>query len=105
AVERDLTRKFDPLLERNQAVAATVEASLELLSSAERQRYTELAIFPQDVPIPLARAAELWRLTARLKADRAEDLVALRIAPLSLLDYDGGSGLLHLHEVLRRYLI
>ena len=54
---------FDPArdaLERDQAVAATVEASLELLDPDERQRYAELSIFPQDVPIPLERAAELW---------------------------------------------
>jgi hypothetical protein len=111
AVERDLARKGVVALdvardvsERDQAVAATVEASLELLLPAERQRYAELAIFPQDVPIPLGRAAELWRLSAGLEADPAEDLVATSLEPLSLVDYDGNSGLLRLHDVLRSYL-
>ncbi len=111
AVERDLARKgvlaFDPAhdaLERDQAVAATVEASLELLDAAERQRYTELAIFPQDVPIPLASAAELWQITAGLDAAQAEELVSSRLEPLSLLDYDAGSGTLRVHDVLRGYL-
>ncbi|MGH8508925.1 MAG: NB-ARC domain-containing protein [Gammaproteobacteria bacterium] len=111
AVERDLARKgvlaFDPArdaLERDQAVAATVEASLELLDPAERQRYAELAIFPQDVPIPLVRAAQLWQLTAGLDSDQAEDLVASRLDPLSLLDYDGGTDMLRLHDVLHSYL-
>jgi len=110
AVERDLARKgvlaFDPArdaVERDQAVAATVEASLELLNPAERQRYLELAIFPQDVPIPLARATELWQLTAALDSAQGEDLIASRLEPLSLLDYDGDSGMLRLHDVLRRY--
>jgi hypothetical protein len=110
AVERDLTRKsvvaFDPArnaVERDQAVAATVEASLELLDDDERRRYAELAIFPQDVPIPLARAAELWQLTAGLASDQAEDLVTSRLDPLSLLDYNGESGTIQLHDVLRRY--
>jgi len=106
AVELDLARKgvlaFDA--ERDQAVAAMVEASLELLGPAERQRYTELAIFPQDVAIPLARAAELWHLTGGLDAYQAEHLVASLLEPLSLLDYDGESGLLRLHDVLRSYL-
>lgn len=111
AVGRDLGRHgvaaFDPdrdVLERDQAVAATVEASLALLKPAERQRYAELAVFPQDVPIPLARAAELWRLTAALDEDDSRDLVAKRLDPLSLLDYDARAGLLRLHDVLRRYL-
>lgn len=98
---------FDPdsdVLERDQAVAATVEASLALLKPAERQRYTELAVFAQDVPIPLARAAELWRLSAGLDEDASRDLVAKRLDPLSLLDYDARAGLLQLHDVLRRYL-
>ena len=110
AVERDLTRKgvlaFDPAqsaVERDQAVAATVEASLELLDADERRRYTELAIFPQDVPIPLARAAELWQLTSGLASDAAEELVTGRLDPLSLLDYNGESDTLHLHEMLRSY--
>ena len=110
AVERDLTRKgvlaFDPAqsaVERDQAVAATVEASLELLDADERRRYTELAIFPQDVPIPLARAAELWQLTSGMASDAAEELVTGRLDPLSLLDYNGESDTLHLHEMLRSY--
>lgn len=111
AVARELDRRglvaFDPdgdVLQRDQAVAATVEASLALLKPAERQRYAELAVFPQDVPIPLARAAELWRLTAALDEDDSQDLVARRLDPLSLLDYDAGAGLLRLHDVLRRIL-
>jgi hypothetical protein len=110
AVERDLTRKgvlaFDPAhsaVERDQAVAATVEASLELLDADERQRFTELAIFPQGVPIPLARAAELWQLTSGLPSDVAEELITRRLDPLSFLDYNGESETLHLHDMLRRY--
>jgi NB-ARC domain len=110
AVERELTRKgvlaFDPTRsagDRDKTVAATVEASLELLDANERQRYTELAIFPQDVPIPLFRAAELWQLTAGLTAAQAEDLITLRLDPLSLIDYNGESATVQQHDVLRRY--
>jgi hypothetical protein len=39
---------------RNQAVAKTIGVSLELLNPAERARYAELAVFPEDSNIPLA---------------------------------------------------
>ncbi len=111
AVEREMNRKgvlaFDPATnatERDQAVAASVDASLELLSVDERQRYGELAVFPQDVPIPLARAAELWELTAGLAFEESEDLVTSRLEPLSLLDYDGGTATIQIHDVMRRYM-
>lgn len=90
--------------ERDQAVAATVEASLDLLEASERQRYRELAIFPQGVPIPLAAAAQLWQLTAQIDANQTENLVSSRLAPLSLLDYDGDTATFSLHDVLRSYL-
>ncbi|MDH4053741.1 MAG: hypothetical protein OEU93_19410, partial [Rubrivivax sp.] len=111
AVEGELMRKgvvaFDPRLqvqERDQAVAATIEASLEMLDPLERERCTELAIFPQDVVIPLAQAAALWRLTGGLDADAASDLVVTRLDPLSIVDYDGDSESLEIHDVFRRYL-
>ena len=75
-----------------------------MLAPLERQRYAELAVFPQDVPIPLAQAAELWRLTGALDMDAAADLVASQLGPLSLLDYDGAASTLHMHEVFRSYL-
>jgi hypothetical protein len=111
AVDAELTRKgvvaFDPRLQvqqRDQAVAATIDASLEMLDPMERQRCTELAIFPQDVAIPLAQAAALWRLTGGIDADAAADLVVARLDPLSIIDYDGGTEALRVHDVLRRYL-
>jgi hypothetical protein len=111
AVENELSRKsvlaFDParqVQERDQAVAATIGASLEMLDPSEGQRCAELAIFPQDVPIPLAQAAELWRLTGNLDAQEASELVLSRLDPLSLLDYDGAGQVMKMHEVLRSYL-
>ncbi len=107
----DLARKgvvaFDPREpgdQRDQAVHVSLEASLELLTPDERHRYGELSIFPQDVAIPLAVAAQLWGLTAGLDLDEATDLAASRLEPLSLLVYDGSSGSLRVHDVLRSYL-
>jgi NB-ARC domain len=110
-VNRELDRKgviaFDlanNVLQRDQAVAATVDASLELLAADERQRCAELAIFPQDVPIPLTRAAQLWELTAGLTSEQSVELLTSRLEPLSLLTYEGASKSLRLHDVLRSYL-
>jgi hypothetical protein len=111
AVDGELTRKgvlaFDPRLqpqERDQAVGATIEASLEMLEPWERQRCAELAIFPQDVAIPLDEAAALWKSTGGLDADTASDLVVAKLDPLSIVDYDGSTGALAVHDVFRRYL-
>ncbi|MCB0256750.1 MAG: hypothetical protein KDI55_23770, partial [Anaerolineae bacterium] len=89
---------------RERAVAATVEASLELLKPEQRSRYSELAIFPPETPIPLQRAWQLWQLTAGLDFEDARDLVTGRLEPLSLLDYDGTALTIRLHDVLRDYL-
>ena len=93
----------DPDSPRELAVAATVEASLELLTPDQRSRCTELAIFPPETPIPLTRAAQLWQLTAGLDYDAARELATRSLAPLSLLSYDGGSATVRLHDVLRSY--
>jgi hypothetical protein len=63
--------------------AATVDASLELLAADERQRCAELAIFPQDVAIPLTRVAQLWELTAGLTSDQSAELVTKRLEPVT----------------------
>lgn len=111
AVAAELARKgvvaFDPRQQpeqRDQAVAATIDASLDLLDAQERARCAELAVFAPDVAIPLAEAAALWRRSAGLDSDAATDLVVLRLDPLSIIDYDGSTETLRLHDVLRRYL-
>ncbi|NMG76774.1 NB-ARC domain-containing protein [Aromatoleum diolicum] len=111
AIKEDLARKgvvaFDPrrdVTERDQAVAATVDVSLVDLEPDERQRYGELSLFPQDVPIPLSRAAELWGLIAGMDEVAARTLITSRIEPLALLDYNGETETLALHDVLRSYV-
>ena len=45
--------------ERHQAVVKTIGVSLDLLSERERERYGELAIFPEDMEIPLVTLEKL----------------------------------------------
>ena len=76
-----------------------LEASLDLLDHTQRRRLVELAIFPEDVAIPLGAAAAVWDLD---ELD-AEDL-ARRFAQLSLVKLDLGGGVLRLHDVMRAWL-
>src|SRR5205807_1736616 len=48
---------------RNAAVSATLRVSFELLHAEQYARYQELAVFPQDVDIPLATLEKLWGAT------------------------------------------
>ncbi len=93
---------FDPArpADRSRAVAATVMASLSLLSSADRQRYLDLAIFPEDVDIPLDVLRLLWS-GCRVDA-LCEELVELGLVADYRLDPPGPR--LVLHDVMRAYL-
>jgi WD40 repeat protein len=86
-------------------VAATIEASMDLLTPAERSRYLELAVLPKDVDVPDAAVALLWRATAGMSAADAERLRA-RLARLRLVNarWSGRSPTVRLHDVLRSYL-
>lgn len=85
--------------ERSGAVARTIEASLAMLTPAERQRCVELAVFAEDAAIPLAVAATLWQLD---ELD-AEDM-AHRLDDMALVEFDLRRATLHLHDVLRGFL-
>ena len=81
-------------------MAATVEASLTLLDQADRERYLDLAIFPEDVDVPLTVLSLLWpghRVDAL-----CEELVGLGLAADYRLDPPGPR--LVVHDVMRAYL-
>src|SRR5262249_31911044 len=89
---------------RDRAVRATLAASMDRLPAEERTRYEELAIFPEDVDVPLATVHQLWGATAQLSARETEKL-AEKLHRLALLArFDLGQKTLRLHDVLRTYL-
>ena len=67
---------FDPRDEsdRTHAVARTIGVSLEFLSEAERARFGELGVFPEDADIGVI--ARLWAATGGLEDFETEDLVS-----------------------------
>lgn len=86
---------------RDRAVRATVESSLRLLSSPHRDRYLELAIFPEDVDVPIDIVELLWGTTGDMSPRQCRRLCRT-LVDLSLLT--GTSRIVRLHDVLRAYL-
>ena len=90
---------------REQAVAQTLGISFERLGAAERARYGEMAVFPEDADIPLATLEKLWGLTGGLDDLDTEELCD-RLHRLSLLlRFDPTTRTVRLHDVIRAYLI
>lgn len=78
-----------------------LEASIEALDAASRQRYLELAVFPEDVAIPEAAIATLWSV-AGLGPAQVRELIG-NLVDLSLARRDA-AGRLTLHDLQRDYL-
>jgi WD40 repeat protein len=90
--------------QRDQAVSRTLGVSLDVLTEAERARYEELAVFPEDMDVPVATLAKYWGRTAGLDTFDTEDISAV-LSGLSLLrDFDAAAGRIRLHDVMRKYL-
>ena len=89
---------------RNDAVAATVDAGLDLLMPGMRDRYLELAIFAEDSEIPLDLLELYWHSTAGLGRTDVER-TCLEMADLSLVsDLRLDTRTLRIHDVLRAFL-
>ncbi len=89
---------------RDQAISISLGLSLERLDKW-RDRFLELAVFPEDTDIPFVTIKKLWGQTANLDELDTED--ALRaMQRLSLFTgYDPVNKTIHLHDVIRSYLV
>ena len=85
--------------DRHAAVARTLNVSLKRLEPDERAQYQRLAVFPEDEPVPIAVAAELWGMKRG-----ATRRLLVKLAAASLLDFNLSEGRIHLHDVLRTYM-
>ena len=85
--------------ERHQALSRTLDVSLTTLDPEERSRCEALAVFPDDIDIPVAQASHLWACDAFT----AEALIE-RFDSLSLLKLDLPAATFSLHGVLSSYL-
>jgi hypothetical protein len=88
--------------QRNRAVSATIQASVGLLTSADRDRLAELAVFAEDETIPFSLVTVLWQGASGM--DRiASGTLCARLADLALLTPAPG-GMVTMHDVIRDYL-
>jgi hypothetical protein len=107
ALDKHGLKAFDSRVpsERNQAVAKTLSVSFDLLNERELARFRELAVFPEDVEIPLATLQRLWGKTGELDELDTEDLCD-RLNRLSLLlRFDLTKRQIRLHDVVWKYLV
>ncbi|HEY1011073.1 MAG TPA: family 1 glycosylhydrolase [Herpetosiphonaceae bacterium] len=98
---------------RDHAVSLTLDASLRLLTSEQLDRYLELAIFPDDIPIPLAVLERLWARTGQLRAVAVRRLQLQLVSQSLVQEYDVQQRLLadpqpgpaiQVHDIVRKYI-
>src|SRR6266496_245789 len=89
---------------RDAAVSATLRVSFDLLLEEQYARYRELAVFPEDVAIPLATLQKLWGATGGLDDFDTEELCQTLYQHSLLLTFDLAARTIRLHDVLRSYL-
>jgi WD40 repeat protein len=87
-------------LERDAAVANTMSASLDLLSEQERRCYNLLAIFPEDVDVPIQAIAKLWAMS-----EHEAEAMLVKHAGLGLLRLSLASRDIRIHDVFRHFIL
>ena len=85
---------------REKAVARTLGASIDQLTPADRRQLTAVAIFPEDVEVPLTTVSQLWGLD-----DIDTEDCCQRLHHASLLILDLRTVTIRLHDVMRSYLL
>jgi hypothetical protein len=102
ALDRRGLRAFDEHnpIERSQAAEMTLRVSLDQLTKEDRERFSQLAIFPEDVYAPLATLEKYWGLD-----DLDTEELCDRLNQFSLLhSFDLGARTIRLHDVIRTFL-
>jgi len=89
----------------HQAVASTLEVSFDQLNDQELARFRELAVFAEDVDIPLSTLTRYWGATGNLDEFETEEL-CVRLYQLSLLaNLNLTVRSIRLHDIVRMYLV
>ena len=106
---------FDQTLEseRTAAIDKTVGVGLDLLAEFDKgarpkgyhaQRYSELAVFPEDVEVPIATIARLWSAIVDIDDLQTEELLERLYGLAFLQALDLKRRTVRLHDVMRKYL-
>lgn len=89
---------------RDKLATATLDLSLELLSDNERECLLVLAIFPEDIEIPVVMVRRLWWGWRGIDAHQSNELLHHFIGYSLLQRMDFKDGVVKLHDVVRFYL-
>ncbi|NTW72779.1 MAG: TIR domain-containing protein [Eubacteriaceae bacterium] len=91
-------------LDRDKSLCACIDVSIDVLSDADKDRFYELSIFPEDEDLPFGIVFMLWKKTGELDEDDC----------LSLCEYFYDSSLFdffsfekksfHIHDNILKYL-
>lgn len=105
ALYRALKRKGLEAFNLDDAVKTMLKLSVELLTKVEQELFQMLAVFAEDVDIPLEAVEVLWGNLGKDDAIEVEEL-CMKLADHSLLlRLDFSSRILRLHDVIRKYLL
>ncbi|WP_431906738.1 NB-ARC domain-containing protein [Nonomuraea jabiensis] len=88
--------------ERAQAVSATVDYSLDLLTGEEQARFADLGVLPEDTDVPVDVVALLWGCP-KAEAERLCEKLH-ELALLTLHWAAGSMAVVTLHDVIRSHL-
>ena len=80
------------------------EVAIEQLSRTEQSLFSGLAVFPEDIEIPLAAVATLWAATSGLNERETERLCRDLAERGLILRLDLAAGTILLHDEVRGYL-
>jgi WD40 repeat protein len=83
---------------RQDAIAKTIELSLDAFDKGERAVAVMLAVFPEDARIPIELVQAMWDLDEL----ETEELVAL-LDDFALVRFDVETGTMTVHDVIRAY--
>ena len=86
-----------------QSVFSSLRLSTDALPATERERYFELAVFPEDAVIPVAAICTLWHHTGGLEPTASRDLL-LRLHRRALLARNEGGGHISFHDLQYDFL-
>lgn len=97
-------RKAQDYGTRHDSVYVVMNNSLDLLDDPQRERFSELGIFPEDTDIPIGIVAHFWKETAGLDLIATEDLLTDCVDLSLLLSLDFERRTLRLHDTTRHFL-
>ena len=103
--QRDLRYISDrhPFEQQHADIRRVIDASVHVLGSEQRQRFTELAVFALDTGAPEAAVLTLWGYTAGLSPRSVRNYLA-DFAERSLIERNDADGRIKLHDLVHSFV-